>query len=69
MIGRIENADYIPTVEQLEALGQALGFEVADLFEEKPKPAADPLPKRNIAVAGTGYVGYPSRCSSRNITT
>lgn len=57
MIGRIENADYIPTVEQLEALGQALGFEVADLFEEKPKPAADPLPKRNIAVAGTGYVG------------
>ena len=57
MIGRIKNADYIPTVEQLEALGQALGFEVADLFEEKPKPAADPLPKRNIAVAGTGYVG------------
>ncbi len=57
MIGRIENADYVPTVEQLEALGQALGFEVTDLFEEAPKPAAVPLPKRNIAVAGTGYVG------------
>ena len=57
MIGRIENADYVPTVEQLEALGQALGFEVTDLFEEAPKPAAAPLPKRNIAVAGTGYVG------------
>ena len=57
MIGRVENSDYIPTIEQLEALGQALGFEPADLFEEAPKPAADPLPKRNIAVAGTGYVG------------
>lgn len=57
MIGRIENADYIPVVDQLEALGSALGFEPADLFEEEPKPAAEPLPKRNIAVAGTGYVG------------
>lgn len=57
MIGRIENADYIPTVEQLEALGSALGFEPADLFEEEPEPAAEPLPKRSIAVAGTGYVG------------
>lgn len=57
MIGRIENDDYIPTIEQLEALGSTLGFEPADLFEEDPKPEEKPLPKRNIAVAGTGYVG------------
>ena len=32
MIGRIENKDYVPTVEQLQALGEALGFEVVDMF-------------------------------------
>ena len=34
MIGRIENSDYIPTVDQLQILGETLGFEVTDLFEE-----------------------------------
>ena len=34
MIGRIENKDYMPTVEQLQALGEALGFEVVDMFME-----------------------------------
>ena len=34
MIGRMENMDYIPTVEQMQALGETLGFEVVDLFVE-----------------------------------
>ena len=61
MIGRLENKDYIPTVEQLQALGETLGFEVVDLFVEdgaanSSVPAT--VGKRyNIAVAGTGYVG------------
>ena len=61
MIGRMENKDYVPSVEQLQALGETLGFEVVDLFvedgaENTPAPAA--VGKRyNIAVAGTGYVG------------
>ena len=61
MIGRMENKDYIPTVEQMQALGETLGFEVVDLFVEDaatPAPTRAVVEKRyNIAVAGTGYVG------------
>ena len=61
MIGRIENGNYTPSVEQLESLGEALGFEPADLFtDETAKPAPKPetpLKPYKIAVAGTGYVG------------
>ena len=61
MIGRLENRDYIPTVEQLQALGETLGFEVVDLFVEErteTTPVRAAVEKRyNIAVAGTGYVG------------
>ena len=34
MIGRLENMDYVPSIQQLETLGEFLGFEVVDLFEE-----------------------------------
>ena len=61
MIGRLENKDYIPTVEQLQALGETLGFEVVDLFVEdgaaNPSVPATVGKRYNIAVAGTGYVG------------
>lgn len=60
MIGRIENEDYIPSIEQLQKLAEVLDFEVIDLFseEEKKKNTSVTLPKKyNIAVAGTGYVG------------
>ena len=32
MIGRIENKDYVPTVEQMQNLGETLGFEVVDIY-------------------------------------
>ena len=60
MIGRIENKDYIPTIEQLQNLGEALDFEIVDLFEDENKNTKkhNQLNQRyNIAVAGTGYVG------------
>lgn len=62
MIGRIENEEYTPTIEQLQNLGSVLDFEVVDLFiEETPAPKIEsteaPEQKYNIAVAGTGYVG------------
>ncbi|MDO4484535.1 MAG: nucleotide sugar dehydrogenase [Clostridia bacterium] len=58
MIGRMENGEYMPSVEQIEKLGDVLGFEFADLLEEPCKAAAkQTLPPCNIAVAGTGYVG------------
>ena len=60
MIGRIENKDYIPTIEQLQNLGESLDFEIVDLFEDENKNTKkhNQLNQRyNIAVAGTGYVG------------
>ena len=59
MISRLESLDYTPSIDQLQAIAEVLGFEVVDLFEDdKPvinKPVLDR--KYNIAVAGTGYVG------------
>lgn len=60
MIGRLEKSDYTPSIDQLQKLGEFLGFEVIDLFteEEKEIPSTAILDKKyNIAVAGTGYVG------------
>lgn len=58
MIGRIENKEYIPSINQLQILGEVLDFEVVNLFKEEKitnKPRINK--KYNIAVAGTGYVG------------
>lgn len=61
MIGRLEKMDYIPSIPQLEKLGEVLDFEPVDLFEEEEKPALSSPPALDrsyrIAVAGTGYVG------------
>ena len=58
MIGRMENKEYMPSIIQLEKLGEVLDFEVTDLFEEEPKKKeAKGHGPYNIAVAGTGYVG------------
>ena len=57
-ISRIEKQSFMPSVQQLLALGQVLEFDVRDLFvREKQQDAAVPAKKYNIAVAGTGYVG------------
>ena len=62
MIGRIENSDYIPTIDQMQTLSETLGFEITDLFVEERKEINEEAvctshtPCR-IAVAGTGYVG------------
>lgn len=61
MIGRLENQEYIPSLEQLQKLGEILDFEVVDLFTETNINKKSHCPvitkKYNIAVAGTGYVG------------
>lgn len=65
MIGRIENEEYVPTIDQLQALAEALNFEITDMIVDE---SGEPIPtvsedhvvvdkKYNIAVAGTGYVG------------
>lgn len=57
MISRIENLDYIPSIDQLENIAQTLHFEVIDLFEEEPIKKQTLDKRYNIAIAGTGYVG------------
>ena len=59
MISRLESLDYTPSIDQLQAIAEVLGFEVVDLFEDdKPAINKPVLDRRyNIAVAGTGYVG------------
>ena len=50
LISRIEKQDFIPSIPQLEQLGEVLGFEPDSVF-------ADISSSLRIAVAGTGYVG------------
>ena len=58
MLSRLETGDFIPSISQLESLGEILGFEPISLFVEeginKKFEKCSPL---NITIAGTGYVG------------
>lgn len=57
LISRLEKQDFVPSIEQLEQLGEALDFDPTSVFLDaslQNLPAPSP---RNIAVAGTGYVG------------
>ena len=58
MIGRLEKKDFMPSIAQLETLGEVLDFEPISMFiEEKADKANETRKPMNIAVAGTGYVG------------
>ncbi|MCR5100168.1 MAG: nucleotide sugar dehydrogenase [Butyrivibrio sp.] len=59
MIGRIENGQYIPSIEQLDSLCRELGLDYTDFWinEKSDDKKENGLRKYNIAVAGTGYVG------------
>ena len=58
LLSRLESQSFTPSIEQLQALGEALNFEVTDLFVDQSTAAAIPVDRSySIAVAGTGYVG------------
>ena len=69
MLSKLETQDYIPSINQLQALAECLGFEPTELFIDPEacnvsaqSEAVDiyestGLHPYNIAVAGTGYVG------------
>lgn len=40
MIGRIERCDYVPSIDQLQLLGETLGFEPTDVFINDTTPKA-----------------------------
>ena len=58
LLSRLETSDFIPSIQQLEVLGDILEFDIVSLFVDESKNVeiekCSPL---NIAVAGTGYVG------------
>ncbi|MBR3175440.1 MAG: nucleotide sugar dehydrogenase [Oscillospiraceae bacterium] len=57
LLSRLESGAFTPSVEQLEALGEALDFDPADLFVEQSRVSVSVDGTYQIAVAGAGYVG------------
>ncbi|MGQ7392123.1 nucleotide sugar dehydrogenase [Streptococcus suis] len=57
MISKLEQGEYLPSIPQLLALSNVLEFEINSLFVSDFPKSIDILPSKNIAVAGTGYVG------------
>ena len=57
LVSRMEKQDFMPSIEQLEALGDVLHFDTTELFiSDLPVKYSSPSPLK-IAIAGTGYVG------------
>ena len=57
LLSRLEKQDFVPSIAQLEALGEALGFEPDSVFINTATHKLAASSPKNIAVAGTGYVG------------
>ncbi|MGQ7564295.1 nucleotide sugar dehydrogenase [Streptococcus suis] len=57
MISKIEQGEHLPSIPQLEKLAQVLDIDVFSLFTSQVEKEETVIPKTNIAVAGTGYVG------------
>ena len=57
VLSKLETLEYTPSIDQLEKLGEVLGFEPTDFFLEESKSLPEPEKVYKIAVAGTGYVG------------
>lgn len=57
LISRIEQQDFMPSIEQLENIGDALHFDITELFINSDAEKLHSPSPLNIAVAGTGYVG------------
>ena len=58
LLSRIETEDFMPSIPQLEILGEVLDFDITKLLTESNKPNQfKPVSPLKIAVAGTGYVG------------
>ena len=57
MLCRLENQDYVPSLDQLTRLANTLEFDVTDVFIEYNTPVFHHVVSRNITVFGAGYVG------------
>ena len=57
MLCRLENQDYVPSLDQLTRLSNTLQFDITDIFIEYSKPVFSRVIPKNITVYGAGYVG------------
>ena len=57
VLSNLENGTFKPSVDQMEALAEVLGFEVTEMFLEEEKSPETVGKTYQIAVAGVGYVG------------
>ena len=57
LISRLESGNYIPSIDQLVAISDTLGFDMNTLFVDGEKSPQAEQKRLKIAVAGTGYVG------------
>ncbi len=58
LLSRLESQNYTPSIEQLQALAEALNFDPTDLFIDTATATPISIDRSyKIAVAGTGYVG------------
>lgn len=57
VLSNLENQTYTPSMDQLQALSEALEFDPTAMFKEEPSATTTKTKSYNIAVAGTGYVG------------
>lgn len=59
LISRLESGTFIPSIQQLQSLGQVLDFDITDMFlESSPEQEIEIDRSYKIAVAGSGYVGF-----------
>ena len=56
LLSRLEKRDYTPSADQLFSLSSVLGFDLNDVILDGEAEAVS-VPCKQIAVAGTGYVG------------
>ena len=58
LLSRLESQDFTPSIDQLQALAEALNFDPTDMFVNTATSEAISIDRSyKIAVAGTGYVG------------
>ena len=57
LLSRLESEDYTPSVDQLLALSEAMGFQISDVLSDPDSVTGSVEKSYRIAVAGTGYVG------------
>ena len=56
LLSRLESLDYTPSVDQLLALSEVLGFDYSDMLADDTVELKS-VERKKIAVAGMGYVG------------